>query len=134
MFYSRILAFLLLPFLVCGLHSRSSPLVTITIDAPDAASSAASSPALVTAPASVDAASPGEQVIRIELVNQPDDWWSAESQLHFPKELSVRALLGFLALVFVCGLAVSAFLIGRWWQVKSPATPSAEPNFHRILA
>ena len=157
--------FLLLP--VFCLHSRGTPLVTITIDAPVNATSpevihvtplgatevvtvgdqTPTSPT-VTVTASEISDSATEQVIRIEVVNS-EDWWSTEaSQLHFPRELSVRLLLGFLGLSFLCGLGVSLFMILRWWHLNhstkanltpTPPTPTPPPgiliqqDFHQIV-
>ena len=72
-----------------------------------------------------------EQVIRIEVVQNSDNWWSGSEEVHFPNELSVRVLLGFLGLTFVFGLGVSVVMIAKWWQLNHL---KAESDFHRIVA
>jgi hypothetical protein len=76
-----------------------------------------------------------EQVIRIEVVQNSDNWWSGSDELHFPEELSVRVLLSVLGLTFVCGLGVSVVMIAKWWQLnnlKLAAKP--EGDFYKIVA
>jgi hypothetical protein len=156
-------ALLLIP-IATSLNSRGQPLVTITIDAPSNSSSPSASGEVIhvtpvvaaeefstgsssSAPSveiptlkvsSETGENSAEQVIRIELVNT-EDWWSAEaSQLHFPKELSVRLLLGFLGCTFLFGLGVSILMIIRWWQIHHAAATAKNSaqsaDFHRILA
>jgi hypothetical protein len=128
--------YFLLFSLVLGLKNRGQPLVTITIDAPTNNTSLASGDFIHVTPVETASNSTaevmtdgGEQVIRIEVVNK-EDWWSSESQLHFPKELGVRILLGFLVLTFFSGLFISVLMIIRWWHLHHPK----ESNFHRLIA